>query len=194
MPSALAASQSFDQLARILTRPTVGPHIVSRDDVTDRDVLRFFEANSTQVVVDVAVPNGTVGAGSNVWFGGRPLENSFDSSQGYYSVDYQLGAGSYYDKTQVIELLTDSSSRFVDASRDDSYDWRYRQSSLASLYPEGVRRIIATALTEDADLLDGASQVTTEATRDRSSATTASPLGRWRRACGGPRRAPRSAG
>jgi hypothetical protein len=153
MPSVLAASQSFDQLARILTRPTVGPHVVARDDVSDRDVLRFFEANTTQTVVDVDVPNGTVGAGSNVWFGGRPLENSFDNNQGYYSVDYQLGAGSYYDKTQVIELLTDSSSRFVDASRDDFYDWRYRQSSLASLYPEGVRRLIANALTEDADVL-----------------------------------------
>lgn len=153
LASALAASLSIDELARILTRPTVGPHVVTRDPVLQRDVMRLFEGNSLQMVSDLTVPNGTIGAGNNVWFGGRPLENSFDNSQGYYSVDYQQSAGSYYEKTLVIELLTDSSSRFVDASRNDFYDWRYRQSSLASLYPEGVRRLIANALTEDVDLL-----------------------------------------
>jgi len=99
------------------------------------------------------VPNGTVGVGSNVWFGGRPLENSFDNNQGYYSVDYQLGAGSYYDKTQVIELLTEASSSLVDQFREDLSDARYRNVSMATLFPDGVRRLVANSLTQDSDLL-----------------------------------------
>jgi hypothetical protein len=43
--------------------------------------------------------------------------------------------------------------RFVDQSRDDFVDGRYRNVSFASLFPDGMRRLLATALTEDSTML-----------------------------------------
>jgi hypothetical protein len=80
------------------------------------------------------------------------LNNSFDRSKGYYSVDYDFNVGSYYDKSLTIHMLTDSEDRFISASRDDFQDGRYRNTSFATLFPDGVRRLIANALTEDEDV------------------------------------------
>jgi hypothetical protein len=49
-------------------------------------------------------------------------------------------------------MLTDSEDRFISQSRDDFQDGRYRNTSFATLFPEGTRRLLATMLTEDEDM------------------------------------------
>jgi hypothetical protein len=46
-------------------------------------------------------------------------------------------------------MLTDCEDRFISTSRDDFADGRYRNISFATIFPEGVRRLLAAALTED---------------------------------------------
>jgi len=152
---ALAASLTFDHFARVLTRPSSGGHFRSPDPVIGGPgVLRSLDQILTpDEPLTLMVPDGSTGIGANVWLGGRPLYNGLDGSKGYWSWDYQLFAGSYYDKTQVIELLTEASSSLADQFREDLSDARYRNVSMATLFPEGVRRLVANSLTQDADLL-----------------------------------------
>ncbi len=153
--SALATSLTFDEFARILTRPASGPQYAAADPLAGNVNVYHSTAQiiTPSTPFSLVVPDGSFGAGSSVWLGGRPLYNGLDGSKGYYAYDYPLFAGSYYDKTQVIELLTESSSNYADQYREDLSDARYRNVSMATLYPEGVRRLVATALTQDADLL-----------------------------------------
>src|SRR5207237_955366 len=51
--------------------------------------------------------------------------------------------------TLVADMLTDCEDRFISTSRDDFADGRYRNISFATIYPDGVRRLLAAALTED---------------------------------------------
>lgn len=150
--SALASSMVFDHFARILTRPTSGAHFGDTAWSPTREmVLRSTDQNpsvTTTSTIGLNVPDGTVGAGVDMSWGGRLLNNSYDNSKGYYSIDYDLNAGSYYDKTLAFYLLTDSEDRFVSQSRDDFVDGRYRNTSFATLFPEGVRRLLANSLTE----------------------------------------------
>ncbi len=46
-------------------------------------------------------------------------------------------------------MLTDCEDRFISQSRDDFSDGRYRNISFATIFPDGVRRLLAAALTED---------------------------------------------
>jgi hypothetical protein len=155
-PSALAASLVFDHFARILTRPNSGAHFSDTNwSPFQTAVLRAMDQNpgvDTSSSVNLSIPDGSTGIGSNVSWGGRLLNNSLDQSKGYYAVDYQLNVGSYYDKTIAIHMLTDSEDRFISQSRDDFQDGRYRNTSFATLFPEGVRRMLATTLTEDEDM------------------------------------------
>jgi len=155
-PNALAASLVFDHFARILTRPTSGAHFSDTAwSPFKTAVLRSTDQNpgvSTDSGVNLLIPDGSTGIGSNVSWGGRLLNNSLDQSKGYYAVDYQLNVGSYYDKTLAIYMLTDSADRFISQSRDDFQDGRYRNTSFATLFPEGVRRLLANSLTEDEDI------------------------------------------
>ena len=154
--SALAASMVFDHYARILTRPQSGAHF---GDVSWSPfktlVLRSTDQNPgvmTNTSPNLVIPDGSTGIGTDVGWGGRLLNNSLDQSKGYYAVDYQLNVGSYYDKTLTIHMLTDSEDRFISQSRDDFQDGRYRNTSFATLFPEGTRRLLATMLTEDEDM------------------------------------------
>jgi hypothetical protein len=99
------------------------------------------------------VPDGSQGIGTDLLFGGRPLFNQLDRTKGYYAVQYDAWVGSYYDKTLVADMLTDCEDRFISTSRDDFVDGRYRNISFATIFPDGVRRLIAAALTEDATSL-----------------------------------------
>ena len=152
---ALATGLTFDHFVRVLTRPSAGGHFRSADAaVGGFGVLRSLDQILTpQEPVSLMVPDGSTGIGANVWLGGRPLYNGLDGTKGYWASDYQLFAGSYYDKTQVIELLTEASSSLVDQFREDLSDARYRNVSMATLFPDGVRRLVANSLTQDADLL-----------------------------------------
>lgn len=158
---ALATSMVFDHFARILTRPNSGAHF---NDTAlhpfKTNILRSTDqlpnvgmpTGITGAAANVLIPDGSTGLGGNVTWGGRLLNNTLDQSQGYYAVQYNLGVGSYYDKTLAIYMMTDSEDRFVSESRDDFQDGRYRNTSFATLFPDGFRRLMANALTEDDDI------------------------------------------
>lgn len=154
--SALASTLAFDHFARILTRPNSGAHFADTAwSPAARTVLRSTDQNpgvDTASSVNFLVPDGSTGVGTDVGWGGRLLNNSLDRSKGYYQVDYEFNVGSYYDKTLMVSLLTDSEDRFISESRDDFQDGRYRNTSFATLFPEGVRRLVANALTEDDEI------------------------------------------
>ena len=155
--AALSSSLVFDHFSRILTRPNSGAHF---SDTTwspfQTAVLRSTDQLPGVVPMNAntsfLIPDGSTGIGSNVSWGGRLLNNSLDQSKGYYAVDYQLNVGSYYDKSLAIYMLTDSEDRFISQSRDDFQDGRYRNTSFATLFPDGMRRLLATTLTEDEDM------------------------------------------
>jgi hypothetical protein len=103
--------------------------------------------------INLTVPDGSQGIGTDLVFGGRPLNNQLDRTKGYYATQYDTWVGSYYDKTLVAYMLTDCEDRFISVSRDDFSDGRYRNISFASIFPDGVRRLLGAALTEDAESL-----------------------------------------
>lgn len=163
-PHALAASLTFDHFTRILTRPASGAHFVSDPDAAGARILRSTDqalvANRPSSALPgqgqgtaLNIPEGTASVIEAPIFGGRPLHNALDGSKGYYATDYDLWVGSYYEKTLALDLLSDSTDRFISQSRDDFHDGRYRNVSFATLYPDGMRRLVATAMTDDADLL-----------------------------------------
>lgn len=159
--SALASSLTFDHFARILTRPNSGAHfndtalhpagtniLRSTDQLPNVSIPMIAGATGGNVLI----PDGSAGIGVDVSWGGRLLNNSLDQTKGYYVVEYDLGVGSYYDKTLAVYLMSDSEDRFVSESRDDFMDGRYRNTSFATLFPDGFRRLIANTLTEDDDI------------------------------------------
>ena len=155
-PHALAASLIFDHFARMLTRPSSGEHFPDPSwDALGNTILRSTDqATATATApVSLLLPDGTFNPGFAPSFGAKPLHNALDGSKGYYATQYDLWVGSYYEKTQAVDMLTDSVDRFISQSRDDFYDGRYRNVSFATLFPEGVRRLVAASLTQDADLL-----------------------------------------
>jgi hypothetical protein len=156
--NALAASLVFDHFTRMLTRPTAGEHFAETAlDPGKKSIFRADDQLPTvtkpRLPLTIDIPLGTQGVGSDFSVGGRPLHNALDQTKGYYATDYQLSVGSYYDKTLVPYMLTESVDRFISQSRDDFVDGRYRNLSFASLFPEGMRRLIANSLTEDSDIL-----------------------------------------
>lgn len=164
--NAIAASMVFDHFTRMLTRPTTGAHFLDagfdpRNGPSPGE-FQVFRSTDQQLFVNDApqtggtqmlVPNGSQGIGSDLLFGGRPLFNQLDRTKGYYATQYDAWVGSYYDKTIIADLLTDCEDRFISTSRDDFVDGRYRNISFATIFPDGVRRLMAAALTEDATSL-----------------------------------------
>lgn len=176
---ALATSLTFDHFSRMLTRPTSGDHFLARDvDPVGKQVLLSTDqaviVNGTTNAPLLTLSDGTQNPGAAAFIGGRPLHNALDGSKGYYTTRYDLWVGSYYEKTLAMDLLADSVDRFISQSRDDFSDGRYRNVSFATLYPEGVRRLVATALTQDADLLGW--RVAATGTRPRVQSGTRLPL------------------
>ncbi len=154
--NAIATSMIFDHFTRILTRPNSAEHFL--DSSYDPRNLPVFRSTDQQLavndppqtgVVRLFVPDGSQGVGNNLLFGGRPLFNEIDRTKGYYATQYDSWVGSYYDKTLVADMLTDCEDRFISTSRDDFADGRYRNISFATIFPDGVRRLTAAALTED---------------------------------------------
>ncbi|HEY3667463.1 MAG TPA: hypothetical protein VGL19_15755, partial [Polyangiaceae bacterium] len=154
--SALASTLVFDHFSRVLSRPSSGAHFGDTSLSPFKDmVLRSTDqlpAVSTTSMVTLAVPDGSTGIGADVAWGGRLLNNSYDTTKGYYTIDYDYNVGSYYDKSLAVNMLTDSEDRFVSESRDDFVDGRYRNTSFATLFPDGMRRLLANSLTEDDDI------------------------------------------
>jgi hypothetical protein len=154
--SALASTLVFDHFARILTRPNSGAHFGDTALSPFKDtILRSTDQLplvSTASAIGLTIPDGSTGVGVDVAWGGRLLNNSYDMTKGYYAIDYNYNVGSYYDKSLAVNMLTDSEDRFISESRDDFVDGRYRNTSFATLFPDGMRRLLANALTEDDDI------------------------------------------
>jgi hypothetical protein len=148
----------------------VGPQIAQDDDTAAFTQLEFAtnEAEKQAALealknargdnpARIVIPNGSSGYQANgftsVGFGGRPINNDLDRSKGDYSSSYQLTVGSYYDKVNAILAFTESQDNFISSSRTDFVDARYRATSVADVFPEGFRRLIGAALTDDAEVL-----------------------------------------
>jgi hypothetical protein len=148
----LASGIVFDHFAKQLARPEAGEHYAD----TVNGVLRSMESkmSSSPATVSVVVPNGATGYYGQVTYGGRPVENQLASDKGEYDSQYTLNAGSYYDKMYISMLMTESVDNFISSTLGDFVDARYRSASLADLFPEGFRRLLANQLTGD-DFLKG---------------------------------------
>jgi hypothetical protein len=152
-PNALAASLAFDMFTRVLTRPQPGGHALSKTAAGD-PVLQSVEAFVSSTDAVLTLPEGSQTYTNGTWgFGARRLNNALSNSDGAFDVQWLTSAGSYYDKVHSIYHLTESSNRFLDVSLSDFLDGRYRNLSFVNLYPDGYRRLVATAMTGDTALL-----------------------------------------
>ncbi|MBM4395684.1 MAG: hypothetical protein FJ087_08335 [Deltaproteobacteria bacterium] len=142
----LASGMVFDHFTRTLTRPQAGAHFVEAG--TD-----FLQAADDYVgnpgATRVTIPNGVKGTFAGIVPGGRPVENRLAEGMGEYDSEYTVNAGSYYDKMWAPMLFSESVDNFISDSRMDFVDSRYRACSLADLFPEGYRRLLANMLTGD---------------------------------------------
>jgi hypothetical protein len=160
----VAATVAFDHFSRLLSRPQPGGHykravayadpiLHSDDDADDYGAGASLGGPLTNTPTLVVVPNGSTGYLKDVGFGGRPLNNAYAEGLGEYDTEYTIWAGSYYDKIHTAILLAESEDRFVSSSRRDFYDARFRAVGMADVLPDGFRRIIGNALTNDRSIL-----------------------------------------
>jgi hypothetical protein len=177
----IGASVAFDHFTRELSRPESGQHFFLSDvnpaigslppGLQDNTLRSFNDADSsTPNNADLIIPEGstgylgiemTPGVVGSIGFGGHLLENGLATNQGDYDVDYAWNCGSYYDKIHSAIFLSDSEDRFISQSRQDFYDARFRAAGMEDIFPEGWRRILANALTNDRSVL--AAHVTADA-------------------------------
>lgn len=139
----LASGIAFDHFARQLARPEAGPHEVWTNNVGD-SVLRATSNNPA-----LNIPDGASGLFGQVAFGGKLIENALATDKGEYDPDYVTDCGSYYDKVYAPFLLTESVDNFISSAREDFTDARYRAVSIADLFPDAYRRLLANQLTGD---------------------------------------------
>jgi hypothetical protein len=155
----IAATVAFDHFTRELSRPEPGPHY-RRNGAFQDPVLRsatdpddFGPTGTALGQTQLVIPNGATGFLKDVGFGGHPLENALSTTNGDFNVEYFENAGSYYDKVNTAILLALSEDRFISQARRDFYDARFRSVGMADVLPDGFRRVIANALTNDRSIL-----------------------------------------
>jgi hypothetical protein len=147
----------FDHFVRVLTRPQAGRHYANlpgrgelwsaADGLIGADVNPLFNPS-------LVIPNGTARAGQSLTFGGRPLTNAFQYGRGYFYYEYVDRAGSFYEKTWATEPLLSAFYRAPHVfSQLDGIDGRWRHTNFTNLYPDGMRRLLGIALTQDWALL-----------------------------------------
>ncbi len=149
----VGATVAFDHFTRELGRPEPGAHYFLPAAFGDASLRAATDADGNAGKTMLTVPNGTTGYLSDVAFGGHPLENGLAEDKGDYDADYEVNAGSYYEKINAAILLSLSEDRFISQSRQDFYDARFRAVGMADVLPEGYRRVLANALTGDRTLL-----------------------------------------
>lgn len=147
----LASGLAFDHFARQIQRPEHGEHFTEAGDPVLRSARDYV---GDPGAIRVVIPNGATGLVETVGIGGRPVENELADDKGDYDSYYTLNAGSYYEKMYAGMLFTESVDNFISSSRTDFVDPRYRAVSLADLFPEGFRRMLANNLTGD-DFIKG---------------------------------------
>jgi hypothetical protein len=145
MPMSLGASDGLAMFARIMTRPEPGPYATT--DATDPSKALPFAALE-DINGQINLPNGQfrVAAGSGE---GRYLHNDYDYTQGYYWSDYQLFAGSSYEKHIAVRYLAEAYNHFLSNQKEDYIDGRYKNVNYATLYPNQIRRLFSQVLQND---------------------------------------------
>jgi hypothetical protein len=149
----IGATLAFDHFTRELSRPEAGEHYFLPPAFGDKSLRSAEDANGNAGTTFLAVPNGSTGYLKDIGFGGHLLENRLSDVNGDYDSEYAWTAGSYYDKINTAILLSESEDRFISQSRQDFYDARFRAVGMADVLPEGFRRVIANALTNDRALM-----------------------------------------
>ncbi len=147
----IASTMVFDYFARELQRPQAGLHgkYFEWDPVMRSSELDVMLQHEPIEGYSFVVPNGATGKFGMVNAGGAALQNNIAEGLGDYEPDYTLNSGSYYEKMNVAALFTESVDNFIAQDRGDFYDTRQRSVSLADLFPDGYRRMLANALTND---------------------------------------------
>ena len=169
----MASGMAFDTFTRVFQRPQAGDHSMVTD--TFGKVLRSADDSSYDsdigsagdpVVVAskaLTIANGATGIQDatnpnfrSISWGGRPLNNALADAfdKGDYASQFNTGVGSYYEKSFVPVMLTESEDNFISSSRRDFFDARWRNISMADIFPEGFRRFMANNLADD-DLIRG---------------------------------------
>jgi hypothetical protein len=152
-PNVLAATMAFDLFSRALTRPQPGQHALLTNLAGDK-VYESQQAHVANQTITLDLPEGSQSFGPGSYgFGARQVNNSLSNADGSFDIQWLTSAGSYYDKVNSIYHLTESSNRFLDVSLSDFVDGRYRNLSFVNLFPDGYRRLVATALTGDSALI-----------------------------------------
>jgi hypothetical protein len=169
----IGASVAFDHFTRELSRPESGQHYFLSDvngnigslpvGLQDNTLRSANDPDGNPPSApDLIVPEGstgylgiemTPGVVGSIGFGGHLLENGLATNEGDYDTDYPWNCGSYYDKINSAILLSDSEDRFISQSRQDFYDARFRAAGMEDVFPDGWRRVLANALTNDRSLL-----------------------------------------
>lgn len=142
----LASGLAFDHFTRQIQRPQSGQHASFQGVMRSKDRGEYETFNSPVALV---IPDGATGYFGNVGVGGKLVENRLADDQGEYDRDYTMNAGSYYDKVYAPYLLSESVDNFISDSLDDFVDPRYRSVSMAGMFPEGYRRLLANMMTRD---------------------------------------------
>jgi hypothetical protein len=145
----LAATVAFDHLTRQIARPEDGEHYLRDAPFADPVLRSNKDPDGADNPAIVKIPNGATGFLRDVGIGGRPIENALSEDHGDFDVEYDMNAGSYYDKIYAIIHLSISEDRFISQSRGDFYDARFRANGFADLFPDGWRRVVANSLVGD---------------------------------------------
>ncbi|MFP6684725.1 MAG: hypothetical protein VB934_08435, partial [Polyangiaceae bacterium] len=140
----IASGMVFDHFTRMMSRPEAGGHYRDKGVLLSVEDARKF---SSEIVEDVRIPDGASGYFGKVTAGGKYVESKLSEDKGEFDSNYTINAGSYYDKTSVSYLMTESEDNFISDSRSDFVDGRYRAVSLADLFPDGYRRWLGNSLT-----------------------------------------------
>ncbi len=164
----LASGVAFDHFTWQFQRPETGGHYaydnwqtplgaagLTQQDMVWRSVHSLFENPDEETGSDFYLFDGATGKFGQVLKGAKLVENRLGDGNGEFDRDYQINAGSYYDKVYAPFLLTESVDNFISDSLTDFTDPRYRSVSMADMFPDGYRRFLANNLTGD-DFIKGA--------------------------------------
>lgn len=145
MPLSMACSDALATFARIITRPEPGGYNL-RQPVDTGMVLPF--GTGQDINGQINNPGGDfkirLGSGEGRW-----IHNEYDYTQGYYWSSYQKWAGSFYEKNDAAYFLWEAYNHFVQNSKEDYVDGRYKNLNFASVFPEQMRRLFANIMAGD---------------------------------------------
>jgi hypothetical protein len=145
MPLSLASSDALATFARILTRPEPGGYDL-RQPVDTGFVLPFGQGQDINGQINRPGGDFKIRLGSGE---GRWIHNEYDYTQGYYWSSYQKWAGSFYEKNSTAYFLWEAYNHFVQNSKEDYVDGRYKNLNFASVYPNQMRRLFANVMAGD---------------------------------------------